>query len=308
MIPNAEGQKLSVGFVNKTITEAERTWLTAYGEKEYKSDEKLKIDEGHKYEIHTISCRFDPTGKKDQNYSQYLLNSTVAKGNIGGATIDCWLIKLLMQVYTARYEQSKGRLYDADGKFLGNMKFRLNEDDVNYLSHIYTRLVQERVVEGIKHVTGGSTAFQIYFLDNITKDANQEIVKSQLEKDFDVPPTMVAKLLNVIEYCSYDQSLLTACRSFIKKYNKGKLPRTDADKKALAIWESFIQENTYFGSLVKPLFDVQKRINKLESENNVAIDQSLGSILGLTDDIGINSDNGSNDSDNRDPLDLSDLF
>lgn len=187
-----------------------------------------------------------------------------------------------MQVYTARFNQTKGRLYDQDGKIIGNMKFRLNDDDINYLSHIYTRLVQERVVEGIKHVTGGSTAFQIYFLDNITKPANQEIVKQQLENDFDVPPIMIAKLLNVIEYCSYDKSLLTACRSFIKKYNKGKLPRLEADIVSLNIWESFIQENTYFGSLVKPLFDVQKQINELQLEAGNASEYSLSDLIGET--------------------------
>ena len=297
MIPNKVGQELSRNFVNETITEAERTWLADYAQGEYESDKKLKINERHKYQIHTINCQFDPTGVKDKNYPQFLLNSTVAKGNIGGATIDCWLIKLLMQVYTARFNQTKGRLYDQDGKIIGNMKFRLNDDDINYLSHIYTRLVQERVVEGIKHITGGSTAFQIYFLDNITKPANQEIVKQQLENDFDVPPIMIAKLLNVIEYCSYDKSLLTACRSFIKKYNKGKLPRLEADIVSLNIWESFIQENTYFGSLVKPLFDVQKQINELQLEAGNASEYSLSDLIGETLSTQTNNNASDNDPD-----------
>ena len=300
MIPNPEGQVLSQGFVNKTVTEAERTWLTNYAKKEYSSDKKLKINEGHKYQIHTISCKFDPTGVKDFNYPQFLLNACIAKGNIGGSTIDCWLIKLLMQVYTTRFNQSKGRLYDQDGKLIGNMKFKLTEDDVNYLSHIYTRLVQERVVEGIKHVMGGSTAFQIYFLDNITKESNQEIVKHQLENDFDVPPIMVSKLLNVIEFCIYDRNLLSACRSFIKKYNKGKLPRTDEDKEALDTWETFIQENTYFGSLVKPLFDIQNRIveiNEQEGDTSSSFDEIFNSskLISISDTEQTN-DNDSDDS------------
>lgn len=300
MIPNPEGQVLSQGFVNKTVTEAERVWLANYAKKEYSSDKKLKINEGHKYQIHTISCKFDPTGAKDFNYPQFLLNACIAKGNIGGSTIDCWLIKLLMQVYTARFNQSKGRLYDQDGKLIGNMKFKLTEDDVNYLSHIYTRLVQERVVEGIKHVMGGSTAFQIYFLDNITKESNQEIVKHQLENDFDVPPIMVSKLLNVIEFCIYDRNLLSACRSFIKKYNKGKLPRTDEDKEALDTWETFIQENTYFGSLVKPLFDIQNRIveiNEQEDDTSSSFDEIFNSskLISISDTEQTN-DNDSDDS------------
>ena len=71
MIPNKVGQELSRNFVNETITEAERTWLADYAQGEYESDKKLKINEGHKYQIHTINCQFDPTGIKEKT----ILNS-----------------------------------------------------------------------------------------------------------------------------------------------------------------------------------------------------------------------------------------
>ena len=58
MIPNKVGQELSRNFVNETITEAERTWLADYAQGEYESDKKLKINEGHKYQIHTINCSY----------------------------------------------------------------------------------------------------------------------------------------------------------------------------------------------------------------------------------------------------------
>lgn len=263
MVLNEEGQKLAKTFVNKTTPPQELEWLANYAKGEYKSDLKLKIDGKHIYQLYTISNKFDITGNKAFNYPQFLLNSTIAKGNIGSATIDCWIIKLLFQCYNAMFDKNKGRILDANGKQIARMRFKLTPTESNYLAHVYTRLVQERVVEGIKHQTGGSTAFQIYFLREITESKNIELVKQQLEHDFHVPVTMITKLLEVIEYCNYDNSLLTACQNFISKYNKGKLPKVP---EPLLYWEDFIQESTYFGSLVKDLFDINIRIKELDQD------------------------------------------
>ena len=94
--------------------------------------------------------------------------------------------------------------------------------------------------------------------------------------------------------------MLSACRSFIKKYNKGKLPRTDEDKEALDTWETFIQENTYFGSLVKPLFDIQNRIveiNEQEDDTSSSFDEIFNSskLISISDTEQTN-DNDSDDS------------
>ena len=74
------------------------------------------------------------------------------------------------------FDKNKGRILDASGKQIARMRFKLTPTESNYLAHVYTRLVQERVVEGIKHQTGGSTAFQIYFLREITESKNIELV------------------------------------------------------------------------------------------------------------------------------------
>ena len=61
--------------------------------------------------------------------------------------------------------------------------------------------------------------------------------------------------------------------------------------------ESFIQENTYFGSLVKPLFDVQKQINELQLEAGNASEYSLSDLIGETLSTQTNNNASDNDPD-----------
>ena len=129
---------------------------------------------------------------------------------------------------------------------------------------MYIRLIQERVVEGVKHYSGGTAGFQMYYLKNITKPEFIDLVKKELEYEFGLNKILISKLLDVIEYANYDNSLLLACQNFISKYNKGKLPK---EPEVLEYWEDQIQEYTYFGSLVKPLFDIEKRIKELGQQS-----------------------------------------
>ena len=55
-----------------------------------------------------------------------------------------------------------------------------------------------------------------------------------------------------------------ACRNFISLYNKGRFP---LDSEALDHWEEYISNNTYFGSLLKPLFDIKQAYqDKIEND------------------------------------------
>ena len=63
--------------------------------------------------------------------------------------------------------------------------------------------------------------------------------------------------INGVSFCIYTEdnnNLLKACRNFISKYNKGRQP---LDTDALDYWEEYIANNTYFGSLLKPIFDIK---------------------------------------------------
>ena len=187
-------------------------------------------------------------------------------------------------MYNALFDKNKGKILDINGKTIGTMKFKLTNDEIERLAFEYVVLVQSRVVEGIKHFSGGSLGFEKFFLKNIYKPENVEEIEKILIGEQGVSKTLVAKLLNVVEYCNYDKNLLQACDAFIKKYNKGKLPREGTEAaKALPIWEQQIQQYTYFGSLVKPLFDIDMKISELR---NSSINNEYEMLLAdLSDDV-----------------------
>lgn len=259
VILNKEGQELLKDFRLNDMLEAEQKWNEDYWLDEYKTDLDLKINEKHIYQLYEISNVFDKSGTLYKNYPQFLLNSSIAKGNIGSATIDIWALKGVLQWYQAYGIKNNWNRIDENGEIIERLAHRVNEYDLKYLPYVYTRLVQERVIEAIKHLTGGSSQFQMYYLDNITSDKNLPVVQKQLEKDFDVSRHQIGRLLGVIAFAIANEDALRAIKNFISKYNKGKMP---ADPVPLNRWEVDIQQSTYFGSLITPLFEINQAIQK----------------------------------------------
>lgn len=252
-----DGQELLKDFRLNDMLEAEQKWNEDYWLDEYETDLDLKINEKHVYQLYEISNVFDKSGKLYKNYPQFVLNSSIAKGNIGSATIDIWALKGVLQWYKAYGVAHNWNRIDENGEIIERLSHRVSEFDLKYLPYVYTRLVQERVIEAIKHLTGGSSQFQMYYLDNITSDKNLPVVQKQLEKEFDVGRHQIGRLLGVIAFAIANDDALKAVKNFISKYNKGKMP---ADPVPLGRWEQSIQESTYFGSLITPLFEINQAI------------------------------------------------
>lgn len=276
---NKAGQNLLRNFRLADMLEDEAKWNEAYWRDELETDLDLKLGQKHIYELFTISNVFDFTGKVHKNYPQFLLNACVAKGNIGPATIDIWALKAVLQWYRAYSERTNFQFLNNKGEVIDRLVHRLTDYDLKYLPYAYTRLVQEQVIEGIKHMEGGSSAFKMYFLDNITDDNYIDTVQKELEHKFDVPKPQIAKLLGIIAFSIACDDALKGIKNFITKFNKGKIP---VNPEALEQWEVEIQETTYFGSLVKPLFDISQQIKQLQIaklENQMSVNNpsiSLG--------------------------------
>lgn len=145
-----------------------------------------------------------------------------------------------------------------------------------YISFVYALLVQDRVIEGVKHVEAGSASFNMYFLTEMTKN-KKAIAKQLLGKDFNIPLKYVTKLINVIGFAD-DSGLLKASRNFLSVHNKGRYP---ADPTAFEQWKDFINEHSYFGQLMNPLFQIQKDINKVieDEKENVSDNAELQAVL-----------------------------
>lgn len=168
---------------------------------------------------------------------------------------------------------------------------RISDQEANLLGHTYTRLVQERVIEGIKHVQNGSKDFEIYYLKEIVKEANIKKIRFQLMNEFDLSEQMVNKLMFIIKFSQDNNNLIKGCKNFISLYNKGNSP---ANSDSLNYWENFIVDNTYFGSLLKPLLNISKQFkSKVESDS-----QTLENLFNENSLNDISLDN-SNDSNNN---------
>ena len=147
---------------------------------------------------------------------------------------------------------------------------RISDQEANLLGHTYTRLVQEKVIEGVKHVKNGSKDFEIYYLQEIVKDSNVKKIRFQLINEYNLSDEMVNKLMFVIKFSEDNHNLIKGCKNFISLYNKGNAPAND---EALNYWQDFIVNNTYFGSLLKPLLDISTQFkSKVESDSQLLED------------------------------------
>ena len=73
-----------------------------------------------------------------------------------------------------------------------------------------------------------------------------------------------------------------ACSSFLKLYNKGSEPYNDETKEALARLESFVQQKTFFGMVLKPIYDI---IYEFKHSKEIANDKKTLEIEALLAEV-----------------------
>lgn len=252
-IPNPEGQDILRRFVRPAPLEQELHWNMEYIDGEYESTKKLLPIGSHVYKLNKVLMAPQQAGSP--HYQQYLLNASVAKANIGPATLDIWTATALMQCYQAYFE-ANGGMYKTSNAPNPVPLQPLSDLEFKQFSFAYTRLVQEKVIEAIKHAKNGSKDFEMFFLRNMVLADNRKIIIAELSKpDYRMTLADINKLLFIISWGAHSKAL-KGCRNFISLYNKGRIP---VDESELKMWETFIAENTYFGSLVSKLFELRQK-------------------------------------------------
>ena len=172
-----------------------------------------------------------------------------------------WALYMVFECYMAYCQQNDFKHYSPDGKFLGKITQVLTQASMKLLSFKQTELVQGNVIEAVKHMEGGSSAFKKYFLDGMTDNNNIDIVRKELtlpyeQGGYNMRVEDANLMLYIVKWAKQSQ-LLKAVKNFITKYNKGKLP---ANSEALDMWEDFIQAETFFGGLIQPIFDIKRNV------------------------------------------------
>ncbi len=277
-VPHGEGQKILEEFKLENVAYNEAKWTTEYYKKEFDSNAEL-YDEPV-YKLYKLPMQFDNQNPK--TYPEYLVNAAIAKSNIGSATQDIWTLYAVMQMYQSLCLM-KGTAEDAMyQKYIAPWKRKsscapssISADQISQISYVYTRLVEEYVINAIKHMEGGSSHFEIYYLDNMTKAQNLKIVSEKLIKEFELSPRYSNVIMEVVEWAK-QTSILKGIKSFISLYNKGTKPNFSQEEElikagTLNVKEVFelIANNTFFGSLVKELFANNKVMSDAASNNFV---------------------------------------
>lgn len=139
---------------------------------------------------------------------------------------------------------------------------QISETDIDNLSFAYTQALQDFVVRGVKHTSNGSQDFEILFLRNASNQSNHKAIYSLLTNDLKLSSTLATKFIFIVTW-AHEMDFIETCGAFLKLYNKGTIPVGDIAEK-LAIREEFIQQNTYFGTLLKELYILRQHALKTQ--------------------------------------------
>ena len=136
---------------------------------------------------------------------------------------------------------------------------------LNQICYVYTRLVEEYVINAIKHMEGGSAHFKMYYLANMTASENLKIVTDKLIKEFNLSPKAAYAMTDIVEW-SKQNGVMKAVKSFISLYNKG-TQGNFADNPEFKELFQYISKFTFFGSLVKELYNLTDEFQNAVIDN-----------------------------------------
>lgn len=278
-------QKLLREYANPNTTSSERDWIKSYVDGEKDSNSKLIDVNGnlvkHKYQLYKVYLQDFKAGARDSidGFVTYLVRAIVAKGNIGTATNDGWVFNMLLDLYIKYYEDNNGR-FVANERSESRAMFPLSIKDRNELSFKYTQALQDFVVRGVKHSDNGSKDFEILFLREFWKPENNKKVMTLLTAGLKMNPLLASRMFSVITWAK-ETGFLSACGSFLRLYNKGAEPTDKEAIKALEKNEEYIQQNTYFGNLLEPVYLLRKHSNETKKERKAIQKKALEQLTNL---------------------------
>lgn len=271
-----ENQELIREYHDPNVTQSQLDWLDDYIAGERDSNDDLidpQTGELHKpvYTLYRLPMHTQKLTRNtlSEGFDLYLTRAIIAKANIGVATNDGWVFNMLLELYRQYGIQNKWR-YQTDDKSSIKPMTKVTSEQAHDLSFSYTRALQTFVVRGVKHSSNGSADFEILFLKNFWKPKNDKSVFKLLTQDLKLPPILATKMTNVITW-SEEMGLLKACAAFLKLYNKGTVPRAD-DQELLDKFDEFIQQNSYFGNLLEPVYHIRKQaeVKRLLTKQGIA--------------------------------------
>ncbi len=243
------------------IVPKELMWTQRYRDGEIGADLDLNIDGG--YQLHCLSMSYHPYN--EGTFDSYFINSIVAKGDVGLATHNNWTVQSLIEIFRKRCDD--GLVVDPrrpESKLLVSMTM----EEANEVLSMYSRLVQDFVIRGIKHNAGGSSGFEPFLLENINKpefnaDVRDTLKKSPEEGGLGIDKTIIDKFFTMVAW-GESTGMSKSVMQFISIHNKGKQPNSAIN------YDQFdeIVEDTFYGKLVEPLYDITKEVEHAKANGH----------------------------------------
>jgi hypothetical protein len=131
------------------IKEYEKQWIFEYIDSELSKNEKFIDVEKKPFEFYSTTR---------EDFSILLANSAIAKAKVGVATVDLW-----------KFHAAAELLYSSE---------IITKDQLDYQMFLFSSIVQNTVIEGIKHVEGGASGYDTFMLAGM--EANQNTIKTVL--------------------------------------------------------------------------------------------------------------------------------
>ena len=240
-----EGQQLTKEFKLRHVLPEELQWTKDFIAGELSANDKF--DKPKVYKLNEVNLQ---TAKMNNYYGKYLSAAAAAKSNIGMATIDIWSLNILIECY--RYLSGLNKTWEMDS-ITENFE-KISDYEHRLLSFNYVRLVEEKVINSIKHVENGSSEFRKFYLDNLTDSSAVMTVYKALTNELHMENKLATKLLRIVHWAKQTGFLKTV-KDYISIYNSGANKDIDYDQ------ETVIDKHTYFGSLMHELIDIRSVIN-----------------------------------------------
>ena len=110
-------------------------------------------------------------------------------------------------------------------------------------------------------------------------ESNSKKVREILQGPLELDPKSASDIIRIVTWAEMS-GMRHACSGFLKLYNKGTMPYGEKAQEALERLESFVQENTYFGKLLKPIYEFRH-------SREIAEQQADDQMVDLLADLGI---------------------
>lgn len=267
------------------IVADEVKWIESYKEDELSGNDKLTAEGG--YALGKIPFDYSPTG--GGVFSKFFIDTVVAKGDVGLATHNNWAIQNLVEIY--EIECAAGNVIDITTM----MPVVFTAEDARYIRYVYSRLVQDLVVRGIKHNIGGSDGFKPFLMPNMCNPKYAPSVMKFLKSEMGVPVEIIHKMMAMIHWGMELTKFTDSIMQFITMFNRGRFPNPE---RVVEGHFNYIVDKTFYGKLTRPLYDIRHEVEEWKSKgwshsgdiNSFIPQKPNNAIYGTYSEYGSNAD------------------